>query len=201
MQTNKKGSVYSLKWIGVIHIQWCMHFSSNWKYQFSRKWIFADFIVLWPTKKYIFPFSFPCQKISNVFLNIKTNSEWCIPFLKQTKNNSKSCILSSFIWRKHKRNSKWWIPFSFFWRKHKAMRLRKHTGNPEWWFLLSFYRTKTKQNRKLDSFTCTLQVASLPGSTVYHCHRIYSWRTKHSEISLSCTCTQCGPMCVSNSTQ
>ena len=109
--------------------------------QFFRKRILADFIVLWPTRKwkiklslayFLFPFSGKKKNRiqKHTFLwpffwtKQKTNSDLCIPFFfsKKQKRNSKSCIPFSEESTKGIQNDK--FLFSFFWRKHKR--------NSEW---------------------------------------------------------------------
>ena len=138
-------------------VSYALPFCPTWqsvhqlKNQFSGKWISADFIVLWPTRKW------------------KINFAWYIPFRKNRIQKRVFCLKNKFRlmhffsegntkgvqndWLFLKETIKEFsVPFSFFWRKHK--------GNSEWWIPFSFSLTKTKQEIE---FACTLQVASFPG--------------------------------------
>ena len=121
--------------------------------QFFRKRISADFIVLWPTRKWKINFArrisffLSAEKRKTEFRNAhsfflsaeKRKTEFrharsfFVFFSKQEKKNSDLCIPFSFFWRKQKRNLEWQICLSLFWRKYK--------WNSEWWISFSFSLT------------------------------------------------------------
>ena len=106
--------------------------------QFSRKWILADFIILWPTRKWKFK----------------------LTWRQKEKQNSKTRVPFAFFLKKTKKtNSVWFIRFSFFWRNKKVILYHAFLfclseentkGIENNGFLFPFFFFPQKQNRKLD---------------------------------------------------
>ena len=154
------------------------------KNQFSRKRISADFIVLWPTRKWKIKFTWHISFFLSVAKR-KTEFRNARSFCLFSKNNFR--LPFSFSWRKQRRNYAFLFPFSeesikriqkdgflFLFSEESIKGIANHAilipfslsegntkRNLEWWIPFFYFRTKAKQEI---GFACTLQVASFPGS-------------------------------------
>ena len=130
--------------------------------QFFRKWISADFIGLWPTRKwkielpwhisyYLFPFG---GKRKAEFRNAHS---FCLFYEENKKQTQSDAFLFSIFWRKRKRNSKLCIPFPFSEGNKKGILNRgflfhfSEESIKEFRMMNFFFLFSDKQNRKLNS--------------------------------------------------